>query len=232
MSLRDLAKKLAGRAFPTDFYERLVAHAALQHQYAQLARTERVASRQALWEQCIRALGADEPLLMLEFGVWQGESIRFFSERLRHPESRFYGFDSFAGLPEEWGRLAKGTFDTAGSIPVIADPRVAFVKGWFQNTFDAAVTAAKRDTSGHATVLVHFDADLYSSTLFLLSKLYAEFDRYWFVFDEFTGHETRALLNFQQAYGAEVEFLGHAEARFPEQVFGKLDNRRGAYEPR
>jgi hypothetical protein len=28
-----------------------------------------------------------------------------------------------------------------------------------------------------------------------------------------------------------VEFLGHAGARFPEQVLGKLDNRRGAYEP-
>lgn len=232
MGLRDVAKTLAGSAFPTDFYERFVALAALQHQYAQVARTERAATRQALWEQCIRALGPEEPLLMLEFGVWQGESIRFFSEGLRHPESRFYGFDSFAGLPEEWGGFAKGAFDTAGSIPGIADPRVIFVKGWFQNTFDAAVAAAKRDTSGHAAVLVHFDADLYSSTLFLLSKLCAEFDRYWFVFDEFTGHETRALLNFQQAYGAEVEFLGHVGTRSPEQVFGKLDNRRGAYEPR
>jgi hypothetical protein len=230
--MRDLVKQWAGRAFPTEFYERFVAHAALQHQYAHVLRSGRAPTRWALWEQCIRTLGPEQPVLMLEFGVWKGDSLRYFSERMRHPDARFYGFDSFEGLPEDWGGFAKGSFATAGDAPVSADPRVTFVKGWFQNTFDAAVAAAKQGAGGRDTVLVHFDADLYSSTLFLLCKLSAEFDRYYFVFDEFTGHETRALLNFQQAFGAEAEFLGYSGAGLPEQVFGRLDNRRGAYRPR
>ena len=34
----------------------------------------------------------------LEFGVFQGESLRSWTQIDSHPESRFYGFDSFKGL--------------------------------------------------------------------------------------------------------------------------------------
>ena len=69
-------------------------------------------------------------------------------------------------------------------------------------------------------------------SLFLLSKLHNEFDHYFFIFDEFCGHETRALLNFQQAYGANVEyFCCRCSGYFPEQVFGRLDNMKGKYQP-
>jgi hypothetical protein len=34
----------------------------------------------------------------------------------------------------------------------------------------------------------HFDADLYSSTLFLLSSLWLHLPEYFFIFDEFIGH--------------------------------------------
>ena len=71
----------------------------------------------------------------LEFGVYTGHSIRFWSEMNRDPQSRFIGFDSFEGLPEDWlGNYTKGTFDVGGAVPQIEDERVSFVKGWYQNT--------------------------------------------------------------------------------------------------
>ncbi|MCD8493946.1 MAG: hypothetical protein LRY39_00675 [Alphaproteobacteria bacterium] len=36
----------------------------------------------------------------LEFGVYKGESINYFSHRL--PQLSFFGFDSFEGLAEDW----------------------------------------------------------------------------------------------------------------------------------
>ena len=47
----------------------------------------------------------------LEFGVYSGTSIRFFSKYLK--KNDIYGFDSFEGLKEHWfgTTVTKGTFD-------------------------------------------------------------------------------------------------------------------------
>ena len=47
----------------------------------------------------------------LEFGVYSGASIKFFSKYLI--KNNIYGFDSFEGLKEHWfgTTVAKGTFD-------------------------------------------------------------------------------------------------------------------------
>lgn len=44
----------------------------------------------------------NEPLLYLEFGVYNGGSMRAVPSRFSHPQARFVGFDSFEGLPEPW----------------------------------------------------------------------------------------------------------------------------------
>src|SRR5208283_2368333 len=136
-------------------------------------------------------------VLLLEFGVWQGASARYFLRGFKHPETVYRGFDSFLGLPEPWGGMPKGWFNADGVLPEVGDARASFVRGWFQNTFDAGVEGAKNAAPRSDAVLVHFDADLYSSTLFLLTKLHREFDEYYFLFDEFAGDEARALLNFK-----------------------------------
>ena len=105
------------------------------------------------------------------------------------------------------------------------------MKGWFQNTADSGIRAAKEAAPKDAIPIVHFDADLYSSTLFLLCRLYAEFDEYYFIFDEFMTHECRSLLNYMQSHGCDVTFYSHTGEDFPCQVFGKLTNCRNSYDP-
>jgi hypothetical protein len=114
----------------------------------------------------------------------------------------FIGLDSFEGLPEDWDALPKGTFDVKGAIPQTDDNRITFIKGWFQNTWDQLVAKLSRAE----TLIVHYDADLYSSTLFALSKMDSLNRPYIAIFDEFAGHEARALYNYLQAFNASVSF--------------------------
>src|SRR3954453_8264668 len=70
----------------------------------------------------------------LEFGVADGHSFRWFVQQNAHPESRFYGFDTFTGLPEDFGVYKKGVFNTNNQVPQINDTRVKFYQGLFQQT--------------------------------------------------------------------------------------------------
>jgi hypothetical protein len=140
----------------------------------------------------------------LEFGVWQGQTIRDWSAINTNPDSRFFGFDSFEGLPEEWwhgfGRASStGTFDVGGQLPAVFDTRIKFVKGWFQET----VRDFLRNTSLSHPIVVHVDCDLYSSALFVLSALdefLAAGDT--IIFDEYSSalNEYRAWTDYQRAF--------------------------------
>jgi hypothetical protein len=54
----------------------------------------------------------DEPVLYLEFGVFKGRTTRYWSAKLRNPDARLHGFDSFEGLPEEWQTTPRGRSST------------------------------------------------------------------------------------------------------------------------
>jgi hypothetical protein len=224
---------IAGSLFPENFYDRLFAWSALRHAFRDVFHVQSVPTREALWDVVVKKLGADTLLAYLEFGVWQGYSIKFFSRKFTNADSSFLGFDSFIGLPEQWNReYSTGAFSERGNIPKIDDPRVHFMPGWFQNTFAQAVDFIKANSG--KVLLVHYDADLYSSTLFLLSSLHREADEYFCVFDEFNNHECRALLNYMQSYGAKVEFIAVHRGEYnhqPEQVFAKITTNRGHFVP-
>lgn len=131
---------------------------------------------------------ADKRVLYLEFGVFEGRATRYWSKLLPHPESHLHGFDSFAGLPESWGGTdrGKGYFSTNGAIPQIDDVRVKFFKGWFQDTLPTYKAPP------HDVLIINLDADLYSSTAYVLSQLhnlivsgtYIYFDEFNHRFDE------------------------------------------------
>jgi O-methyltransferase len=167
------------------------------------------ANREELYRFVLERAGLDGPIDFLEFGVYQGASIRWWVENNRHPESTFVGFDSFEGLPEAWGPIPKGTFTAHGQIPEIPDPRCRFIKGLFQETLPSWIVG--RDFS-HRTVL-HLDADLYSSTLVVLTQLLPKLKTSDVVmFDDFRDclNEYRAFADATAAYSRRFQVLGHA----------------------
>ena len=107
--------------------------------------------------------------LMLEFGVFSGNSITKIAQRF--PDRRVFGFDSFEGLPEDWGRpdmaFGKGAFDLGGRLPPVPE-NVTLVPGWFDQTlprFEASLAPDRK------IALMHVDCDIYSSTKAIFGTL-------------------------------------------------------------
>lgn len=234
MSVKAALKRAVGHMVSRELCEKLTEYAiAEQEPSVSLAAAETIIPDGTTWDEIIEEgkkrvwaptferVGTPD-ILYLEFGVWKGESIRHIAQSNASPNARFYGFDSFEGLPEAWRGMAEDRFDVGGQVPKIDDTRVRFVKGWFRDTLPPMLDALAREAEGRALV-VHFDADLYSSTLFLLFALGQRFRRYHFIFDEFSGHETRALYNYMQATGAEASFFYRLDwDGWPQIVSGEL----------
>jgi macrocin-O-methyltransferase TylF-like protien len=134
----------------------------------------------------------------LEFGVFRGESMREWVSLNKNKDSRFFGFDSFEGLPEDWREgQGRGHFDVQGVIPRIDDPRVKFVKGWYENTVPPFV----RDFSTKNRILLHVDCDLYSSAMLALVHFAPFMSKgTLIIFDEFYDRENeyKALMDWQR----------------------------------
>ncbi|MEO7368290.1 MAG: hypothetical protein ABIZ36_10055 [Gemmatimonadaceae bacterium] len=202
--MKGLIKYIASK-IDIDAYQRLMTYAILENKFRQVYLAPVYARRELLWDECIeRQLDSRAKITFVEFGVHAGYSINYFAQRNLHEDSTFIGLDSFEGLPEKWGAMPKGTFDKKGKPPETTDPRIIFIKGWFQDTWDELNAHLSRVEN----LVVHYDADLYSSTLFALTKMDTLKKSYVAIFDEFTGHETRAIFNYAQADLASVFFIG------------------------
>src|SRR5687768_6828053 len=124
--------------------------------------------RYQLYEQVAGHLGLRQKAIdYIEFGVSRGQSFRWWLANNQHQDSKFYGFDTFEGLPEDFGTYNKG--DMAANIPVVDDARAAFIKGLFQDTVPGFLSAGMLKTQ--TIKLVNLDADLFSSTLYPLTSL-------------------------------------------------------------
>jgi hypothetical protein len=148
----------------------------------------------------------DRPIDYLEFGVSEGSSFRWWVENNQHSDSTFVGFDSFEGLPEDWIVWPKGSFSTTGHAPPIPDRRCAFIKGLFQDTVPRWVA----DHELTRRTVIHLDADLYSSTLMVLTQLLPKLkvDDIIF-FDQFSVylHEYRAFKDVTAAYPRQFNLI-------------------------
>jgi len=186
--------------------ERMMVYGILRREFPELKTVPVFSNREQLWALGLEGIqGRDRAITYVEFGVYRGDSIRHFAQANANPESLFVGLDSFEGLPEKWGtRGTVGQFNVEGQIPKIDDSRVRFLKGWFQNTWDQLQALIE----GRNNLVVHYDADLYSSTLFTLARIDSLGLPYTAFFDEFTGEETRALYNYKESFNASVSFLG------------------------
>jgi len=143
-----------------------------------------------------------------EFGVADGISFRWWTEQILNPNCRFFGFDVFTGLPEDFGVMKKSHYDTKGNIPDIKDNRVTFISGLFQESLPEFL---KNYNHSNRRKVFHLDADLYSSTLFVLTYLYPILeDEDIIIFDEFgvPTHEFKAFSEFVSAYKVNYEVIG------------------------
>jgi hypothetical protein len=134
-----------------------------------------------------------------EFGVCGGHSFKWWLEHNKNAASKFYGFDTFEGLPESFGPFGKGSMAVALESLNINDPRASFYKGLFQNTLVPFLEQYKSERKK----LIHLDADLFSATLFALSQLYPYLQKGDIImFDEFNvyNHEFMAYRLFTECF--------------------------------
>lgn len=88
-----------------------------------------------------------------EFGVASGGSARKLLDLMPNG-STFWAFDSWAGLPADWGTHKKGKF--ACDPPDLGDDRVRLMSGLFSSTIPTW-------EHGEQLALVHIDCDLEES---------------------------------------------------------------------
>lgn len=149
----------------------------------------------------------------LEFGTGTGATTRLIAEHMP-----VISFDSFNGLPEDWRPdFPAGMFAT-DSIPTIENATI--VVGLFQDTlphFDWPDQVA----------LIHFDADLYSSTFIALKyaghlirdDTIVVFDEY-FGYDDAPLHEQLAWEDWAMEHNVIYEAIGHGREQVAFRVLG------------
>lgn len=139
----------------------------------------------------------------VEFGVGSGSTTAMIAKQMP-----VVGFDSFRGLPEYWRpEYRKGSF--AYDVPVIENATI--VEGWFADT----VPRFDFDALGYIG-LVHFDADLYTSTQTALDHIgpylrpgtYCVFDE-MFDYPGWECHEYKAWREFADRTGIGWTVVGY-----------------------
>ena len=104
--------------------------------------------RYKLYEFVFTEKKLDTAINYLEFGVSGGYSFSWWVKRNTDPGSTFTGFDTFEGLPEDWGGFRKGAMSTRSQLPQIDDNRVSFKKGLFQETLPDFLKTLEKNSSG------------------------------------------------------------------------------------
>lgn len=151
-------------------------------------------------------LASHPPGYAVEFGVEKAVSLKLIAAHMP-----VVGFDSFEGLPEQWRpEYPKGALKVRPPDPV---PNATIVAGWFDDTLPTFDFAALEPIG-----LIHFDADLYSSTATALKHVGPHITSGTIcVFDEYHGypqaelHEQRAWWDHVVRHHLEWDVIGHAE---------------------
>jgi hypothetical protein len=166
-------------------------------------------SLQQLWDLTLKNLNNAE--LILEFGVYSGNSINYFAARTNRS---IHGFDSFIGLPENWPGtwLDEGSFNVEGQLPTVPS-HVTLHQGWFDDT----LVPFLKNNQGSIS-LAHIDSDIYSSAKYVLESLATRFIPGSLVlFDEHHGYvgwengEFKAWNEFCESHKVKFKYIGFAQ---------------------
>lgn len=170
----------------------------------------------------------NEPIDFLEFGVFEGASLGYWAQINTNPQTRFIGFDSFEGLPESWHmafrNMEKGHFSTGGKLPGINDPRVSFVKGWFQESLDGFLDSYE----ARNRLVIHIDCDLYSSSMYCLTRLNPILkDGSILLFDDFSGPLDifRSFKDYVDSYCRKYRVIAARHPYYKEMAIELLSSR-------
>jgi len=145
----------------------------------------------------------------VEFGVAGGTSINFISARL--PKFKFFGFDSFEGLAEDWvgHHATKGAYSQNGNLPIVNE-NVSLVKGWFSDTIQPFINSVDENDLR----LIHIDSDTYEAAEIVFNNIGDKIKSGCLIlFDELIGYpnwkngEYRALEEAQRKFNFKYKFL-------------------------
>ena len=140
-----------------------------------------------------------QPINYVEFGVAHGGSFYWWLQNHLNKNSRFHGFDTFNGLPEDYGPFKKGEMSNGNEVPKTNDARAAFYQGLFQQTLPGFL----KNFNNEKLTVIHMDADLYTATLYTLTTFSPYLKKGDIIlFDEFCvpTHEFLAVKNFTESY--------------------------------
>ena len=205
--MRDVGLLLSGEKSIYLARQRRALAATVEYVEKYLPHVESVTSKPELLSRAFGRADISGDRLICEFGVFAGESINHLAELT--PKTLF-GFDSFEGLPEEWGDTwKKGDFVVARLPKVRAN--VTLVKGWFNESLPPFL----QQHTGQMG-FVHVDCDLYSSckTVFALLEprlgpgTVIVFDEY-FNYPQWEDGEFKAFQEFLSRTKRSCEFIGY-----------------------
>lgn len=164
---------------------------------------------------------------LIEFGVYRGGSLAEFTHLYDEfgIEKKFFGFDSFVGLPKEtedannpdyWheGGFNDVSFDGVKQML----PHVKIKPGFFKDSLNDETLAEVRQ---HEIGILHVDCDLYSSTIDVLEWVIQNnllVDGTIVIYDDWGGHyyhkvgeyecgEGRAHKEMCEKYDLDFEFI-------------------------
>ena len=185
---------------------------------------ERREGKRGLMKWLIESLGRRD-FDYFEFGVMSCGTFNRVIEWTPNSESRFFGLDTFEGLPEPWVRGRKdgslyvgrdiGDLKSA-SPPAVYDERATLFKGLFQDTLpDALERAFPQGRKSDRSMVVNIDSDLYSSALYVLTSMhtllrsgdYVYFDEFFDPLNEFS-----AFNDYIRSYNTKSWFVPVARA--------------------
>ena len=196
---------------PLSFLYKLTQIVILNKEFKDLKSSKVFPKREDMWDYLLKKVGKREKIVYVEFGVWEGYSISYFAENNFNKNSLFIGLDSFKGLPENWKEGApKGRFSLNGNVPIFKDSRISIIDGYFQDTKSLLVEKLESiiKENDDFKLIVHYDADLYSSTLFALSLIDSFNKNYFAIFDEIFDQESRAFYDYVKSFGSKIKFTG------------------------
>ena len=131
--------------------------------------------REVIWNKVIDDLNSptddtfSKDVLVIELGVAWGYTTSYFNERLAGTlEYKWFGFDTFTGLPREWRDHLKNDFSANGKIPNVSDSRISFEVGLVEGTFD--ILKHIHPFNDWRKVFL-FDLDLFEPSLFVWEKI-------------------------------------------------------------